>query len=631
MGLKLMEKVNVKIDGIEIQVNKGTTVLEAAKKINKLIPTFCYHEKLPIFGGCRMCLVYDVKARRSIIACGSYVYDGMEIETENEKVKEDRKFILEMLFTRHPLDCPICDKAGECDLQNWGTYWGPQNPVLPITPFEKIREEVDWESDYLEYVSNRCVLCMKCVSVCDNINQSHSLYPLERAFETLIDPVKKPMDTSSCEMCGLCVDICPVGAILFKPFKYNARPWLLNETFTHCSICSLGCPVVIDHDGKKIYRIRSTAELEVCAKPYLGYDSFNTNRLKTPKINGENTSLDNALKQIAETVNKNPSKTAVIVSPYLSNEVLESINSFGLLTTSIITLDVVPLLEGFGDYKPPTQEEIKNASHYIVIGDDITLTNPVLTYYMKKKVVYIGESLGRIKKLYPYFIQAKGREIIEKLKEVAQEGSVIVYSSYFYGEDARYLGEVLKNLEVEKGCKIVISPPYSNAFGVVNYIKNIYPITLIFEKVISGEIENLIIFGEEISLIVEEEKLKEIFSKLKLKAIFTPFEDGLALTGDVVIPLNTWVEEDGHYDFLTGQRKSKASIKPIYKNTDIINRLKEMLKVDKVEIESKTYDDSIQDWIVKYQQDIWDCSYFSLRSENLTNWKLKNLGVLDEY
>jgi NADH dehydrogenase/NADH:ubiquinone oxidoreductase 75 kD subunit (chain G) len=117
----MMDLVNIKIDGIEVSVAKNTTVLEAAKKIYKLIPTFCYHEKLPIFGGCRMCLVYDVKAKRSIIACGSYVYDGMEIETENEKVKEDRKFILEMLFTRHPLDCPICDKAGECDLQNWGT------------------------------------------------------------------------------------------------------------------------------------------------------------------------------------------------------------------------------------------------------------------------------------------------------------------------------------------------------------------------------------------------------------------------------------------------------------------------------------------------------------------------------
>ncbi len=626
-----MEKLTVKIDGVELKVEKGTTVLEAAKMINKLIPTFCYHEKLPIFGGCRMCLVYDVKAKRSIIACGSYVYDGMEIETENQQVINDRKFILEMLFTRHPLDCPICDKAGECDLQNWGTYWGPQNNVLPITPFEKIRPEDDWESDYLEYVSNRCVLCIKCVSVCDNINQSHSLFQLERGFETLISPVNKPMDSSSCEMCGLCVDVCPVGAILFKPFKFNARPWLLNKTYTHCSMCSLGCPVVIDHDGKKIYRIRSTAELEICSKPYLGYDAFNTNRLKFPKVKGQNTSFENALKEVAEIVNQNPEKTAIVVSPYLSNEVLQVINEFGLYTTSIITMDILPLLEGFGDYTPLEYDEIKDGNHYIIIGDDITQTNPVLTYYIRKKVVYIGEELGRIKKLYPYFIQAKGKEIIERLKENAQKGSVIIYSSYFIGEDAKYLGQVLRNLQDEKGCKVVIAPPYSNAFGIVNNIKNISSFIKTVEKVFSGEIENLILIGEEISLVIQEEKLKKIFDKLKNKIVFTPFEDGLAFIGDIVIPLNTWVEEDGFYDFSTYQKKVKASIKNNFKNTEIFGKLKDLVKSKNKQVEKVEADYITTDWIERFKQDIWDASYFSLRSENLTNWKLKNQGVLNEY
>ncbi len=625
-----MEKVTVKIDGIEVQVDKGTTVLEAAKKINKLIPTFCYHEKLPIFGGCRMCLVYDVKSKRSIIACGSYVYDGMEIETENQQILNDRKFILEMLFTRHPLDCPICDKAGECDLQNWGTYWGPQNNVLPITPFEKIRPEDDWESDYLEYVSNRCVLCIKCVSVCDNINQSHSLFQLERGFETLISPVIKPMDSSSCEMCGLCVDICPVGAILFKPFKYNARPWLLNETFTHCSLCSLGCPVVIDHDGKKIHRIRSTAELEICAKPYLGYDAYNTNRLKNPKIQGKDVSFDNALEFIGQIISQNPSKTALVVSPYLSNEVLEKINKLGITTTSIITLDLLPLLEGFGDYNPPDFEEIKNAEHYVVIGDDITDTNPVITYYMKKRVVYIGEQLGRIKKLYPNFIQAEGRGIIEKLKENVEEGSVIVYSSYFFGEDAKYLGEVLRKLQEEKNCKVVIVPPYPNGFGIVNNLKRISSFVKTLDKILSGEIENLVMFGEEISLFVEEEKLKEIFSKLKNKVLFTPFDDGLALVCDVVIPLNTWVEEDGNYDFFTGQKKSKTSIKNSFKNTEIIDKILKHINPTSNLIEGFESDFTIPEWINRFKTNIWDASYFSLRSENLTNWKIKNQEVLNE-
>lgn len=276
-----MKNVKVVIDGVQLEVPENTTVLEAAKKINKIIPTFCYHPKLPVYGGCRMCLVYDKKWKTTIIACGTKVYDGMEIETENEEVKKDRKFILEMLFTRHPLDCPVCDKAGECDLQNWGTYYGPQINNTPFTPFDKIRPEEDWESDYFEFISNRCVLCLRCVSVCKNVVGADALFQEERGFETVISPDKKPMDTESrCEFCGLCVDICPVGAIIFKPFKFKTRAWLLKETVSYCGMCSLNCPVSIDHDGRKIYRIRSTADLDICSGAYLGYDISDKNRLK---------------------------------------------------------------------------------------------------------------------------------------------------------------------------------------------------------------------------------------------------------------------------------------------------------------------------------------------------------------
>ncbi|HIE59624.1 MAG TPA: 2Fe-2S iron-sulfur cluster binding domain-containing protein [Hydrogenothermaceae bacterium] len=378
-----MEKVKVIIDGKEIEVNKNTTVLEAAKKLNILIPTFCYNEKLPIFGGCRICLVWDKKWKRSIIACGTYVYDGMEIETLNENVFNDRKFILEMLFTRHPLDCPVCDKAGECDLQNWGTYYGPQHNVLPISAYEKIRPEEDWESDYLEFVSNRCVLCLKCVSVCQNINGADALFQEERGFEIVIAPDKKPMDIeSSCEMCGLCVDICPVGAILFKPFKFNARPWLLKERISYCGFCSMNCPVAIDYDEKtqKIYRIRSTADLQVCSGAYLGYDCYETSRLKGAKINGENKSLNEVVEKLVQIINENPAETAYISSPYSTIETFETINKLvektDIKTSSVITIDLLPTIAGFKEqtqeeYKLPTFKDILSAKKVVVIGEDV--------------------------------------------------------------------------------------------------------------------------------------------------------------------------------------------------------------------------------------------------------------------
>lgn len=626
-----MELVKVKINGIEIEVPKGKTVLEAAKDLNILIPTFCYHEKLPIFGGCRMCLVYDVKAKRSIIACGSYVYDGMEIETENEKVKEDRKFILQMLFTRHPLDCPICDKAGECDLQNWGTYWGPQNNMLSfITPFEKMRPEEDWESDFLEYVSNRCVLCMKCVSVCDNINKSHSLTATERGFETLISPVKKPIENSSCEMCGLCVDICPVGAILFKPFKFNARAWLLKETYTHCGFCSLGCPVAVDHDSKKIYRIRSTAELEICGKPYLGYDSFNTNRLKYPLIKLNKTSLQETIEKTAQILNKSPEKTAIVVSPYLSNEMIQTINKIanktGSYITSIITLDILPLLEGFGEYTPPKLENVKK---WIVVGNDITNTNPVITYKMDKNVIVFTENPTRIKKLYP-LIYPLDEKIEERLMEIADKDSTIVYSSYYYGVDAYNFGKTLKKIQQEKGSKILILPPYPNSFGVVNYIENLSYLPEVISKIENGEIENIILLGEDLAEIIEEEKLKNLIQTLKNKILFTPFEDGLALISDIVLPLNTWTEEDGDYSFAFEIKKVKASIKPQFKTVDILYKLLDKLEEKSSKQKTQNIYNKV-DYIKIGEVNIWDVSFFSRRSENLTNWKIKNEGVLDEY
>jgi len=626
-----MEKVKIKIDNQEIEVEKGITVLEAAKKLNKLIPTFCYHEKLPIFGGCRICLVWDVKARRSIIACGSYVYDGMEIETENEKVKEDRKFILQMLFSRHPLDCPICDKAGECDLQNWGTYWGPQQNLLPITPFEKIRPEDDWESDYLEFVSNRCVLCIKCVSVCNNIVGANALYQLERGFETLISPVTKPMDTSSCEMCGLCVDICPVGAILFKPFKFNARPWLLKETFSHCGMCSLNCPVVIDHDGKDIYRIRSTADLNICAGAYLGYDVYKENRLKYPLIQNQVKTIDEAIQKVADIINNE--ETAIILSSYSNNESLdiykEIIEKSGIKATSLSTINTIPVLAG---YKETAGEDytidlsiIKEFQNVFIIGDDIADTTPVLSYMLNgKNITYIGKNANRIKKFFP--------RIEEKLNiEDIPENSLIIYSTTSdIAQQSYEMGNILGKLKKEKNCNILIIPFERNSYGLINRFENLYYLPDILKDIEEGKIKNLVIIGEEITDYIGEEKLKYIFQKVENLIVFSPFEDGLTLISNIAIPISLWFEEEGYIDSIFGKVKTKKSIKNIFEEKTILQKLNNLIirkEKPQIDYSIRFYD---TDYIVKPEIKIWDFGYIGKRSNNLLNWKIKNLGVLED-
>ena len=333
-------------------------------------------------------------------------------------------------------------------------------------------------------------------------------------------------------------------------------------------------------------------------------------------------------------LNEKPSQTVIIVSPFLSNENLQNINEIasktGAYITSTLTLDLVPLLEGFGEYTPPSEEELKNAKKWIVVGNDITDTNPVITYYMNKKVIAISPQADRLKKLYPLIINTEGNQIIEKLKDSIDCNEIIVYSNYFYTEDAFRFGKELKNIQLKKSSKVFLIPPYPNGFGIINFVENLSYLPDIISKIENGEIKNIILFGEDIAEVLEEDKLKEILMVLEKKIIFTPFEDGLALVCDVAIPLNTWTEEDGHYSFARGIRKVKASIKSNINNNKTFEKVLNKVKSNSKKNIAKSNYGKLPDYFSIEKQRIWDVFLFSRRSNNLTNWKMKSLGVLEE-
>ena len=646
-----MENVKITIDGETIEVPKGTTVLEAIKKLNKVVPTFCYHPKLPIFGGCRICLVYDKKWKNSIIACGTYVYDGMEIETENETTLNDRKFILEMLFTRHPLDCPICDKAGECDLQDWGTYYGPQINIYPFTPYDKVRPEENWESDYFEFVSNRCVLCLRCVSVCENVVGAKTLFQEERGFEILISPDKKPMDTeSSCEFCGLCVDICPVGAILFKPFKFNARAWLLKETVSHCGFCSMNCPVSINHDGKDIYRIRSTDDLEVCLGAYLGYDIYNSNRLKGVLYNGNQTSLSTAIDEITRLITEEADETGIILSTYSTNEVYENINEVKLRTgipvSAITSITTKLALEGFRneygkDYEHPSEIELLKSKKVVIIGEDIANINPVLSYYLQerhekgqkigedKEIFYIGNNPDKIKKFNPKIVHLSRYDLIntdiEREIDIDEETFVIYSSSTLKGKNSYIMGKKLGKLKKDKNCKILILPRGRNSLGLLNRVKNLTDLRKLLHAIELGKIKNLIIFGEDLVEHFELNYLSALLSNLKNIVLITQFNDGLLkkLKPKLAIGSSLWFEENGTVDSWRGTVKVKQSIKTNFTEEFIVKEILDKTpNLNMKPVELNTIEAKDEGYIYNYTK-IEDFSYFSLRSRNILNLKNK--------
>ncbi|WP_029521158.1 2Fe-2S iron-sulfur cluster-binding protein [Persephonella sp. IF05-L8] len=644
-----MKEIKLTIDGQEITVPEGTTVLEAIKKLNKVVPTFCYHPKLPIFGGCRMCLVYEKRWRTNIIACATPAQEGMEIETENKQTFEERKFILEMLFTRHPLDCPICDKAGECDLQNWGTYYGPQINPSTITPFEKIRPEEDWQSDYFEFVSNRCVLCLRCISVCKNVVGADALFQEERGFEILISPDKKPMDSeSSCEACGLCVDVCPVGAILFKPFKFNARAWLLDETVTYCGMCSMQCPVAIDHDQQKIYRIRSTADLEICAGAYLGYDIHSSNRLKGALINGQTTDINKAMEKVAHIINEAPQETAVVVSPYIENEALDKLKKLqektGIYVSSTASITLLPVIKGFieenGSYTLPDKNDILEAERIIVAGNDVADTNPVISYFFHKnylegfeigkdkEIIFIGEKAGHIKKYNPKHIQTDDLSQIKNIN--LDENTVVVYSTTaLKGKTAYEFGKLLGHLYKETKAKVLILPQETNAYGVINKLDLDY-LPDILQKIKKGKIKNLILYGEDIVDHISDEELQEIYAQLENSVVITPFLDGLALSSNIAIGSALWMEKGQTTEGFGGIRKGRKAFENIFTEEYITDKILQMVKTISVSIREKRQEIEFYDYEgFDYPQiNLWDFGYLGRRSKNLADMRVKRSQLI---
>jgi len=650
-----LKKLRITIDGQTIEVEEGTTVLEAIKKLNKVVPTFCYHPRLPIFGGCRMCLVYDKKWKNSIIACGTKVYDGMEIETENEEVIKDRKFILEMLFTRHPLDCPICDKAGECDLQNWGTYYGPQKNITPFTPFDKVRPEEDWQSEFFEFVSNRCVLCLRCVSVCENVVGAKTLFQEERGFEILISPDKKPMDTlSSCEHCGLCVDICPVGAIIFKPFKHNARAWLLKETISHCGLCSFNCRVAIDHDGKDIYRIRSTSDLEICLGAYLGYDIYKKDRLKGALKEGKNISVDKAIKEVAKLISEETEKTAIILSSFSVNEVYQKINDIqektGVLVSSVGSLTYTQVLNGFKDeygedYKDLSEKDILEAKRIVVIGDDVANVNPALSYMFnklyyegkvfgnEKEIIYIGYNLDKLKKYNPKYIELSRYDLINNNWEDSynffDEDTVVIYcATTFKGKNSYIMGKKLGKLR--KRSKVLITSLGRNLIGQNRYIKNLTDLRKIISLILKGQIKNLIIFGEDILEHFEKDYLKSVFINLKKIINITPFNDGLVKDSYITIGSSLWMEEKGTVDSWRGTVCITPSIKNSITEEFIVSKIDEYIdRKDKVKIDLENVEVKDEGYIYSNIR-LEDFSYFSKKSENIKRLLEEKMANVDD-
>lgn len=327
--------VKLTIDGREVEVPAGTRVIEAAKKLGIEIPHYCYHPALSIAGSCRMCLVEIEKFPKPAIACHTVAAEGMVVRTDSAVAKQARAAMLEFLLANHPLDCPICDQAGECKLQQYYMTVGQCDSALLDNKVKKSKAKIIGPHVILD--SERCILCSRCVRFTDEISKSHELGIFNRGDHSELSnyPGMSLDNPYSVNV----VDICPVGALTDRDFRFKVRVWYLDQAPSICHGCARGCNIRVDYltkrlhhnDGKRIARFKPRFNPEVnghwiCDAGRYSYKSLeDENRLYTPQAGGDKSSWTAALTRMAETVSQHISEygigsVAVIASASLTNE-----------------------------------------------------------------------------------------------------------------------------------------------------------------------------------------------------------------------------------------------------------------------------------------------------------------------
>jgi NADH-quinone oxidoreductase subunit G len=274
--------VKIKINGRELSVEPGRTVLQAALDAGIYIPHFCYHPKLKVRGSCRMCLVHIEKTPKLQISCATTVAEGMVVETDNDEVRKARQAVIEFMLKNHPVDCPVCDKAGECTLQNYYMEYDQAASRLSKHDKKVKKGKRLAMGKTLVLDQERCVVCHRCIRFMREVAKNDCLTDARRGDRTVIttfpgEPVDNPYSLNL-------ADICPVGAWTSKDFRFKKRVWFLTASPSVCPFCARGCNIFIDHEKGAVWRIRPRENDQVnqcwiCDEGRLAYKAINDKRL----------------------------------------------------------------------------------------------------------------------------------------------------------------------------------------------------------------------------------------------------------------------------------------------------------------------------------------------------------------
>jgi NADH-quinone oxidoreductase subunit G len=332
------EPVRLTIEGRLVEVPAGTSVLEAAKLAGVLVPHYCYHPSLPVAGSCRMCLVEIEKQPKLAPSCATPVAAGMVVHVESAQAKAARRSVLELLLINHPLDCPICDKAGECELQDYTYQEGPA--AGRYAQYAKRFNPVEDFGPDILFVPNRCILCTRCVRFMEDVALEPTLNVSERGDRATIGVFEG--ESLDHPWSGNVVDLCPVGALLSKDFLHKARAWDLDKAPSVCPGCTQGCNVIFETRDAQVVRVVPRPNPDVnlhfmCDEGRRSYEWLNrADRIEAPMVRQDGRLIavdwDAALDRLAALLRTARGEWVGLVSPGASCEALEA--AMGLLKGS---------------------------------------------------------------------------------------------------------------------------------------------------------------------------------------------------------------------------------------------------------------------------------------------------------
>lgn len=594
--------VNLTIDGKQIEVPEGTTVLRAAEKAGVSIPTLCDHPALAPYGGCRLCVVEVAGARTLQTACTLPVTNGMVVNTDTEKTRDARKFVLTLIFSERNHFCMYCQvSGGDCELQNSAyhedmTHW----------PLQPNWQSYAVDSSHPDFVldNNRCILCRRCVRACGELVGNYTLGFEERGAKSfLVADIGTPLGESSCVACGVCVQICPTGALIDRESAYRGKVVDVTHNLTTCNGCSVGCAMDVLTRDNRVVRIEGDWNAPVnqgllCEKGRFAPMKDDRQRVLTPLVrkNGSlkaatwEEAISMAASKIKPLAGKNGDGVAALVSTRMTAEAMATFKIFfkdGLHASAVTTLEeglpstFSTVAQELGKPFEGKLEYLRTADCFLTLGEDLVKEHQVAGFFVKRNVragsplILIDDGENSLDTLANLVIKAKDAQVADGLSEIAAAAvrlgvakaapvSPLVQSTVLTGAQAEEAARMLcaasspaivlgKHTSVQAihaavelaqvtGAKVVITKGNANSFVAAQYglDKTFKP---------ANQQAVFVALGDEIPA----DSLVERVKGVPFLAVQASYISPLTAVADVVFPVEMWAEQEGHFVNMDGR------------------------------------------------------------------------------